>query len=171
MAWALLRRGADMETMRETEGGRVSNGVGVSNNGGRALMVGRLLVGVLLSGVLGSGLAEATPSLQLSTGGSSVTIQDGGLGDLNSVAGAVTYAGSLGGFYVSISTGISKPALGSAQSPYLDLSSIEVNGLRSGTLTLKFTDTDFSAAVPGTVQFASGIGGASTAGTVKYNTY
>jgi hypothetical protein len=130
-----------------------------------------LLISVLFLGLLGADMADATPSLYLSAGSSDITIADGGYGDLNPLIGAVTYAGSLGGFLVTISTGISKPALGSAQSPHLDLSSIEINGVKGGALIIKFTDTDFLAAAPGPLEFTSSLGGFATAGSVEHKTY
>ena len=112
--------------------------------------------------------AQAVPMLKLDDGnGNVVTITDGIAGDMNGTAGAVTYVGSLGVWNLNVTTGLSKPVLGSASQPHLDLSSINVSG-GTGTLTIEFTDTDFDIASPS--HYVNQIGG-TTSGTVEYTAY
>ncbi len=114
--------------------------------------------------------AYAIPLLQLSDGVSTVTITDGLAGDLNSVEGAVTFGGSVGNFFVNVSTGISYPTLGTSTLPYLDLSSVNVSSSSGGTLTIRFTQTDFSNTSGSPFLITSEIGGV-TQGTVSYQSY
>jgi VPDSG-CTERM motif len=113
-------------------------------------------------------LAHAVPTLRLSDGVSTVTIADGGVGDSNPVAGAVTFIGPIGSFSTNVSTGLSKPVLGSATLPFLDLSSVNFSsGPAGGTLTIGFSD-NFFGPTPGGV--TANIGG-TTARTVSYSTF
>jgi len=112
--------------------------------------------------------AEAVPILRLtSSAGGSVTITDGGAGDANAAAGAVTFIGSLAGWTVNVTTGLSKPIIGSTIFPKLDLNSVNVSG-GSGTITIELTDTDFNLAID--TKGTSSIGGV-TAGTVNFDVY
>jgi hypothetical protein len=108
--------------------------------------------------------------LQLSDGMTTVTITDGLLGDLNSVGGAVTFGGSVGNFIVNVSTGITYPVLGASTLPYLDLASVNVSSPAGGTLTIRFTQTDFSNPSGNPFLIGSAIGGV-TDGTVLYRSY
>ncbi|MBU5639024.1 PEP-CTERM sorting domain-containing protein [Geomonas sp. Red69] len=109
-------------------------------------------------------------SIRLTDGGANtVTIGDNGVGDMNPLAGAVTYIGGVGSFIANVSTGISYPILGSPAYPWLDLSSIDVTSGSGGTnkLYIYLTDTGFTGAFS---SFAATIGG-TTGGTIKYSTY
>jgi hypothetical protein len=107
------------------------------------------MVAMLASAFVVGGVAraDAAAALQLtSSDGGSVTIQDGQAGvDLNGAPGAITFVGAVGSIYtINVSTGLTYPALGSAANPQLDLNSVDLsNG--AGTLTLLFTQTDFTA--------------------------
>lgn len=119
--------------------------------------------------------ANAIPTLSLDDGSSSVTIVDNGAGDSDSTVGFINYsapAGTFANFMLAISMGTTKPVIGSAASPHLDLASVNVTSLTAvaDTLTIKFTDTDFSDPLPGLFGFSSEIGGV-TDGTVTYATY
>lgn len=87
--------------------------------------------------------ASAVPQLRLTQGTDSVTITDGGLNDQSAVAGVVMFNAALGTFVINVTTGLSKPLLGSASEPNLDLNSVNVSG-GTGTLTIEFTDTGFT---------------------------
>jgi len=95
-----------------------------------------------------------------------VTITDQGAGDFNPYVGAVTYIGSIGVFAVNVSTGLSKPILGSAGVPSMDLSSIDLSG-SGGSLQILLTDTGFTALGPAMMA----IGGVSYAGNVTYTAW
>jgi hypothetical protein len=77
----------------------------------------------------------------LATVGTDVTITDGGAGDLNPLAGVITFSGGLGVFTVNVTTGVSKPVIGPNR---IDLNSVNVSGAGAGTLAIGLTDTDFA---------------------------
>lgn len=104
--------------------------------------------------------AYAVPTLEISDGTNTVTIADAGLGDLNGLAGAVTYIGAVGGWSLNVSTGVSDTGMAT-----MDLNSIDASA-GAGTLTISFSDIDFTK----TGSAFATIGG-TTAGTVSYATY
>ena len=107
--------------------------------------------------------ARAIPTLTLSDGGANtVTIVDNGAGDQNSALGAVTFIGSLGIFNLNVSTGLTKPAQGSAAAPQIDLNSIDTS-TGAGTLTITFSEDGFTG-FPGT--FHDHFGGTQTNGSI-----
>jgi hypothetical protein len=88
--------------------------------------------------------ASATPMLRLeAVGFGSTTITDGSALDFNSFDGVVTAINALPGsnWAVNVTTGLSKPVLGSADVPMLDPSSVSVSSLGGGTLNIWLTDT------------------------------
>ena len=88
--------------------------------------------------------AYGVGTMSLSDGGTTVTITDNGLGDSNPVIGAVTYVGAVGGnWLVNITTGLSKPVVGSATVPKMDLNSVNATSGGAGTLTIKWSDDNF----------------------------
>lgn len=116
----------------------------------------------------------AQASLQLSLdagGGNTATVIDNLSGDLNSSAGIVAYAGSLGNFVLNVAIGSSKPALGSASDPQIDLYAVDITGWHGGgTLTMRLTDTGFTST--GATNFLIGIGGSiSSGGTLVYSAF
>jgi hypothetical protein len=132
----------------------------------------KTMVALLAGAMLMMATSAMALSIRLTDGNTSFTVNDGGPGDTNAVAGVVGFSGAVGDFIVNVSTGISYPILGSSVSPSLDLNSVDVsyNGLAlSNTLTIYLTDTGFSS--PSTIGgFTAHIGGTTT-GTVKYSTY
>lgn len=116
------------------------------------------------------GPAQAVPILRLtSSAGGDVTIVDGGVGDANAAAGVVVFNDSLAGWMINVTTGLSKPAIGSDTQPLLDLASVNVSGSGPGTLSIWLTDTDF-APISGNAQVLAEIGG-TTAGSISYQTF
>jgi hypothetical protein len=114
--------------------------------------------------------AHATAELELISGASSVIITDGGVNDANSLTGAITFSGTVGTFDISITTtGITKPVLGSATSPSLDLNSIQVSS-GVGNLTILFSDVGFG---PTSGSFLGQIGGTinNGGGSLSYATF
>jgi hypothetical protein len=99
-----------------------------------------------------------------------VTISDNGAYDINPLEGVITYSGNLGGgnWIVNVTTGITKPILGSISLPKMDLNSVNVSSKSSGNLTIRFSDDDFSPTA-----YASLIAeiGGTTAGSLTYKTY
>lgn len=124
-----------------------------------------LAVGVIALGI--TGVAQAVPTLKLTTGANVITISDGGAGDTLALSGAINFNGSIGDWFINVSTGLSKPVLGSPSSPHMDLNSINTsNAQGSTTITLMFSDTDFT-------QLGTGVAawGGTAGGTIKYDTY
>ena len=81
--------------------------------------------------------------------------------------GVITFTGAIGAFTVNNVGGFSKPALGSAANPRLDLVSANIS-TASRTLHLWLTDTDFTGTGPGIAKVR--IGG-TTDGRVTYSAY
>jgi hypothetical protein len=127
-----------------------------------------LLASALVLGVAAS--AEALPILRLTTsGGATQTLADGDAGDVNSTVGAVTFVNALDAqWIVNVTTGLSKPLLGSAGAPELDLNSVNVSSAGGGWLDIELTDTGFTA--QDAALFLASIGG-TTSGSVSYKTY
>ena len=116
--------------------------------------------------------ANAIPMLRLTTSdGGNVTVADGGAGDLSGAGdGVVIFSGALGSWVWNIASGFSKPALGSALNPELDLNSVNLSSAGAGgTVNIWLTDTDFSPRASLTSLMAS-IGG-TTSGEVTYRTF
>ena len=118
--------------------------------------------------------SPAQASLQLSLdagGGNTALVVDNLAGDLNSTAGVVAYAGTLGNFVLNVAIGSSKPALGSVSDPQIDLYSVNITGWNGGgTLTMRLTDTGFTST--GATNFSIGIGGSiSSGGTLLYSAF
>jgi hypothetical protein len=126
----------------------------------------------ILSITVATGLAlpvMAIPTLKLVGGGTSITVADGSANDKNSLAGAVTYIGSLGGWSLNVTTGITKPKAGTADSPYMALSSVDTS-TTSGTLKMYFSETGFTG-TGGLVSFLDQIGGTLGSGNLVYKVY
>lgn len=120
------------------------------------------IVAAIAAGLLAES-AQAVPTLTLSDGGlNTVMITDGGAGDANPAAGAVTFIGSVGIFNLNVTTGLSKPAIGSASNPQMDLSSIDTS-TGAGTLLITFSDSGFTAS-PGNL--IADFGGTQTNGSI-----
>ena len=113
--------------------------------------------------------ASAALQLRLSDGlGAVVTVTDGDAIDSNLSPGVVSYSGPVGiNWLTTVSTGGSKPVLGTASAPHLDLNTFEVNSVSGGTLTIELTDTGFTGT--GGPAFIST--GGITAGQVIYKTF
>src|SRR5579863_9692382 len=97
---------------------------------------------------------------------------DSGLatGSASSLTGMVTFNGGIGDFVANVTTGVSKPLIGDATHPILDLNSIDINSAAGGTLTLKLTDTDFLGS-GGEALFLDAVGGTLSTGTIEVATY
>jgi PEP-CTERM motif len=58
--------------------------------------------------------SAGTISLQLTSGSTVVTVSDGGLGDLNPLAGMIIFAGPVGNWFINSNTGVNEDAPGAA---------------------------------------------------------
>jgi PEP-CTERM motif-containing protein len=131
----------------------------------RSLLASALLFGVVVN-------AQAIPMLRLTTSaGGNVTVADGDANDQLAADGVVLFTGSLPGWAVNITSGLSKPAVGSAEAPLLDLASVNLSSSfgTSGSIDIWLTDTDFTA-IPTQASVLSAIGG-TTSGTISYQTF
>jgi len=107
--------------------------------------------------------AMAMPILKLSDGSTTQEIND------SDRDGVVIFNGSVGAFNLNVTTGLTKPLIGAADFPMMDLNSINVSSLSEGELTIEWTETDFT--LPDTFGgFISEIGG-TTSGMVTYEVY
>jgi len=123
------------------------------------------LIILILAVFLLTGSASASAILELSHGSITQTIYDSSDSDAD---GVVFFTGSIGSFNINYTTGLTKPVIGSASFPYLDLNSLNVsNG--NGTLTIKLTDTGFY--LPDTLSGFEGLIGGTTDGTVTADIY
>ncbi len=112
--------------------------------------------------------AGATLQLTLSSGATTIVINDNGPGDANGAVGQITYVGAVGNWILNVTTGT---ALGLGN-PLIDLSSADTvlgSGTGANSLTLKFTATNQT--IPGS-QATSNIGGTLAAGiSLNYQGY
>lgn len=90
-----------------------------------------------------------------------VMVYDGGASDINGGDGVITYSGAIGEFGVTVSSGLSKPALGPSR---LALNSLDISNA-PGTLLVGLSDTDFSYSSGG---FDANYGG-TTDGEVSFS--
>jgi hypothetical protein len=102
-----------------------------------------LALGTALAGL--SPLALAAPILTMfeSVSGTTVNVNDNGLGDMSGMSGVVLWSGAIGAFNVSVNTGLTKPVLGSPTSPNMDLGFV-ANAVGPGNLTITFSDDGFT---------------------------
>lgn len=138
----------------------------------------KILQGVLSSIAVGgamavSGAALAVPTLTVSDGTNSIEITDNGPVSVSGIVtnpfddspelGVVQFDGVLGNWEINISTGETKPLLGTASLPEMHLNSLNTSNLADGvteTLTVTFSETDFL----GTGRFVTDVGGVTTRG-------
>mgnify|MGYP001259478315 CR=1 FL=1 len=126
-------------------------------------------LGLALLGLITPRQADATPTLSISDGSTTVTVVDNGVGDFNAVTGGVTFIGTIGNFLLNVSTGVTYPALGSPANPEMDLNSVDVTSASGGgTLTLKFSVVGFSSPLGFTAEIGGTIG---AGGSLSYNTF
>jgi hypothetical protein len=118
-----------------------------------------VLAAAMLS--LSAPLANAVATLRLTSGSTTVTLADGAPGD-----GVVVFNGFVGGWSLNITTGLTYPAFGSPDKPYMGLESINVLSSDGNPLTIEFSQEGFT----GFGGMEATIGGTSTL-PVTYSTY
>lgn len=84
-----------------------------------------------------------------------VVITDGSGLDIHPTSGIVTFAGRIGSWFLNVDTGLTKPTIGSASNPALDLSFVAVSKGAGGSLKITFSD-DFFGPINGNVKLAIG---------------
>jgi LPXTG-motif cell wall-anchored protein len=120
----------------------------------------------------------AIPTLTLEdpANGPAVIIPDGSLDDSNGLDGVVTYIGTVpqaggGTWNINVTTGITKPAIGSPVVMQMDLNSVDATSAGGGTLNIMFSEDNFG---PGAGGFEAQIGGTLGGGagsSLTYDTY
>ena len=95
-----------------------------------------------------------TPFLQIFDGTTTTTIMDNGPGDINPLVGAIAWNGVIGVWDINLDQGLTKPIMGDATHPAMDLS-FSAHSSAGGTLQLLFVDSGFTFSGGGT----EGIGG------------
>src|SRR5436190_10461552 len=96
------------------------------------------------------------------SGGDDIVIRDNGVGDSINSSGAISFATAVFGYDLAVDTAQSKPGIGSAKSPQLDLSfTATTNSAAPATLFLFASDTDFDASG----SFLLGLGGTNSGGS------
>jgi hypothetical protein len=113
-------------------------------------------------------ISGANPVLRLSTGGTTIEIADGGVGDLNPEIGAITYIGAIGNnWFSNVVTG--QTNLGTDSVPIFDLNAVDKSKNVPDDLVIMLSDTGFLG--NGQLRnFDASIGG-TTYGTLTYTTY
>lgn len=111
--------------------------------------------------------SHAAATLTLFDGTTTVTIMDGSGMDMSAMPGVIIFNGILGVWDINVSTGLTKPVIGSPSDPHMDLNSID-HSTGPGFLKITFTDTGFIA-TPGTI--TAGIGGTQQNGSVRFTAY
>ena len=95
-------------------------------------------------------------------------VEDGSAKDSSPLAGVVTFNGTIGDWIVNVTTGVSKPVLGSAASPEIDLNSLNVTSSSGGHLQFGMVDSGFTGPTAGT--FILAVGG-TTQGSVSFSAF
>ena len=118
--------------------------------------------------------AYGTPMLRLTDGVTTINVTDQGVGDANSAVGAITFVGSISPtskWVFNVTTGVTKPVSGTAASPHMDVSTLNMTSMGPGTLTVQFTETGFGPLAANN-SFRADIGGTTTSnGAIIYKTY
>jgi PEP-CTERM motif len=113
--------------------------------------IGSIIVGLVLLIALQSHL-DASTSMELSLNdlvNPEIDILDGGPLDSNPLAGVITYNGPIGSWSVNVTTGITYPALGTPNSPMLDLNSVNVSSSGPASLAIGVSALGYTLAPAG----------------------
>jgi hypothetical protein len=102
----------------------------------------------------------------LACGAGSIFITDNGAGDSASQNGAITWVGSAFGYSFVVNTGQTKPAIGTAANPQMDITFTATSTGDAGDIFLFLTDTDFTGTAGSFIQKFQGNSGTND-GTVR----
>jgi len=112
---------------------------------------------------------HALPTLRLSDGiNPDITVTDQSVLDASGTPGVVVFYGSIGSWYLNITTGVSKPALGSTTNPSMVLNSVDASSSAGGILSIYFSDDFFG---PTDAYMHASLHVNNTSGSVAYSTY
>jgi hypothetical protein len=99
----------------------------------------------------------AVPTLRFILAAPATTIDcaDGAACDIDNpeIAGTVIANFSAAGVLVNVTTGVTKPVLGSPELPNMDLNNLTITSSAAADITLLFSDTDFSGITPFSLLF------------------
>jgi hypothetical protein len=96
--------------------------------------------------------------------GKGVVITDNAVGDWSPLVGMILYSGSLNGFDVNVTTGISKPVIGDVNNyGELDLNSVNIQFFGAGSMRLTLEDAGYTAGPEGAFSMVGLVGGTMTA--------
>jgi len=112
-------------------------------------MIKTLMAGTAMLGI--AGIANAIPTLYVSTTG----LAGSYTAVASSATGAVSFSGGIGVWSTYITSGITKPANGSATQPVMDID-LNASSTAGGSLWIAFADTGFSDALGGVVATITG---------------
>jgi hypothetical protein len=126
--------------------------------------MGRWLGAALTLGVLYTATAYADAfrlRLEDVGTGTGVVVTDNGVGDVNPLAGVMTYAGAItNDFLINVTTGLSKPVIGGVHNDAeLDLNSVNVQVGHAGTLRITLEDVGYSVGTDGALSAVGAVGG------------
>lgn len=97
--------------------------------------------------LLSSNTADAGFQLKFTNGANTLIVNDGGINDSNANSGGIELGGTpftFAGFSIKVTAGSSKPSVGSAANPTMDLQYTVTRGAGVGSLTIELTDTGFT---------------------------
>jgi len=113
-------------------------------------------------------VTQATPTMTLSDGTTTVAVVDEGLNDQASgIPGLIQYTGAVGAWSLTVTTVLTKPISGTPAAPYLDVNTT-VTSTGPGTLTIQFCD-DNDGPTYGTATISNG-GQLAPGATMTYST-
>ena len=108
----------------------------------KSKLIKLLIVAAVMASLSMTAQAIPTAAIQVSSGASTVTIQDNSGTDLSPSVGQIMWSGSINGWNLMVTVGDTKPILGSATSPQMDIT-VTANTPGAAPLTVMFTDTGF----------------------------
>ena len=96
--------------------------------------------------VVAAASVYGVPTLTIDDGiNPAIVVADGGGSDSNPLAGAVTWIGNVGVWTLNVDTGVTKPQVGSATNPRMDLHFLGGSSA-AGNITISFSDDGFTYA-------------------------
>lgn len=121
----------------------------------------RFLTLLLVVGIVAGSASrvEASLILRLTSGLSTVTILDNGVGDSDPTVGAIFFSGAVGSYAINRVTGLSSPVVGDAGTAQLSLTSLDLrDAFGTAGLTVELTDTGYTQAIgsPGDLSYSWG---------------
>ena len=128
-----------------------------------------LAAGVCAFGISTQSSDAALPpaSLTLFDGINTIFVADGSGFDSNPTLGAITFNGVIGIWDINVSTGLTKPIIGSPSDPQMDLNSID-HSTGPGFLKITFVDYGFTATSGSVV---ADIGGTQANGNARFRVF